>query len=314
MNVEGVQGGLSVAILSYNRPEYLREALLSVLAQSSRPLEVGVFDNGSGPQVKESIADLLKDDVTWMGWEPHSSVENFRRAFAWGSGKYLYVMHDDDRLTPDFFKTMCHELNDHPDYVAIACNGERIDQDGKRLGHRVLPPPIGDRVFDKAELAALYARWFLPFPSVIYVRRHLSAVRIKEEYGKQWDAVFLCDLAEIGPFAFLDRPLLEYRMHGQQDSAIFPEKQNRLKEDYVLGAVKGRRDLDHVRTVVRKQRAKRAAERIGKAVLNGAGPKKVLAGISDEGMDISRGWFLFYLVCPLHLAKTYMVRHVNTER
>jgi len=97
-------------------------------------------------------------------------------------------------------------------------------------------------------------------------------------------------------------------MHPQQDSATFPEKHNRLKEDYVVQAVEGTGESGHIKMVVAKQRAKRAAERVGKALIGGTGPRNLLAKISEEGKDIPRGWFLFYLMYPLHLAKVYMVR------
>ena len=300
---------VSVAILSFNRPAYLREALMSVLAQTMTPLEIVILDNGSDADVKEKIADLLGGIVEWRGWEPHSSVENFRRAFAFGRGDYVYLMHDDDRLMPRFLEEMSRELDQHPELVAVASNGDCIDHQGKSMGARLLHPHIGNRVFrNRAELAELYADWFLPFPTVVYVKKHLTKVRINEEYGKQWDAIFLCDLAEVGPISFLDRPLFEYRLHPQQDSVVFPEPQYRLKEDYILKAVTGTPSSRRVASVVARQRAKRGVERVGKSILAGEGGRSFIKKVAAEGKCNLHLWLLSYLMNPPHLAKVYLHR------
>jgi glycosyltransferase involved in cell wall biosynthesis len=300
---------VSVAILSYNRPEYLREALRSVIDQKVQPLEIVIFDNGSKDDVRKSVADLIGGIVEWNGWTPHSSVENFQRAFAFGRGEYLYVMHDDDRLLPDFIGEMSAYLDAHDVMAGVACNGNCIDVDGERTGAMLLRRRLGDKIFrDRSELAAQYADSYIPFPTVVYRRKHMSKLAIKQEYGKLWDGIFLCDLAGQGPVAYLDRALIEYRVHPQQDSVEFPEPQYRLKEDYVMEATATSPLGGRSNRIISRQRAKRTAERLGKQLLGERGAAKLLRSLPTESHSSSRFWLLCYLMNPGHLVRVYLRR------
>lgn len=224
---------ISVFILSYNRAEYLREALLAVLRQDRKPSEVVILDNGSQPVVKEKVHDLLEGPVRWEGAETtHSPFWNMDRAFALAKGKYLVMLHDDDRICPTFIREQHDFLERHPEAVAVGCNALLIDERGERKGTMLKNAGETERFFRSgAQMALQYTRSSNPpFPSFVYRNGFPQRVRFKEEFCKVADCPFICELAELGPVGFLNRPLMEYRVHAGQDSVTYPEDSLRARD------------------------------------------------------------------------------------
>ena len=262
---------IGVYILSYNRPEYLGEAVRSVLDQERRADRVVVLDNGSEPIVKQSISAELDKGVIWMGAEPsHSSLWNHRRVFAEAKEDFFYLMHDDDRLLPNFLSTQVGFLESNRDVIASGCNGYIIGPAGKRTGGFVREKSGAkiERYPDSASMAELYSRSYIPFPSIVYRNGFPQRIAFEEKYGQLIDAVFLVRLAGIGPVVFLDEDLIEYRMHPGQDSTALREDLYRMKEAVLLEYTKDdRRYSRKVRGRVRENQTRRWLERMISAAM-----------------------------------------------
>ena len=231
---------LCILILSYDRPEYLREAVRSVLSQKVKPKRIMVLDNGSTAPVKEHIEEELAQGVEWVGAEVgHPSIWNFRRAITMAEGRFFMMMHDDDRLLPEFTEEIMRFLESHPEVIAVACNAYVIDDEGSRVGGLLCREERHDELLfeDRAELVLHYSRSFLPFPSLVYRNGYPQEVPLHEEHGKVGDSLFLCQLAEKGKIAYLNRPLFEYRVHSGQDSSTWPFDEIRRRDDILLGMV-----------------------------------------------------------------------------
>jgi glycosyltransferase involved in cell wall biosynthesis len=242
LNVTDGTADLCILILSYNRPEYLRQAVRSVLAQKVRPQRIIVLDNGSTASVKEHLTEELAQGVEWFGAEnTHPSIWNFRRAVSMAEGRYFMMMHDDDRLLPEFTEQTLRFLDEHPDVIAVACNAYVIDDDGNRMKGRLCREERNpEKIFlDQGDLVLHYSRSFLPFPSLVYRNGFPQKVPMREEYGKVGDSLFLCQLAEHGKMAYLDQALFEYRVHSGQDSSTWPFEEIRHRDDMLMDMVKG---------------------------------------------------------------------------
>ena len=90
---------ISVIVPTCDRPQYLREALGSILAQTQAPLEILVVNNG------ESKVDGLPDMVTVLNLPPRvgpSRARNFGVSSA--RGRYVAFLDDDDWWDPDFLR------------------------------------------------------------------------------------------------------------------------------------------------------------------------------------------------------------------
>ncbi len=91
---------VSVGIVSYNRPDLLKRAIRSALAQTYRDLEIIVSDNGStDPRVRQIIEQFAAEDsrIKCM-FHPvnQGAFFNFRSALNVAAGRYFIWLADDD--------------------------------------------------------------------------------------------------------------------------------------------------------------------------------------------------------------------------
>jgi glycosyltransferase involved in cell wall biosynthesis len=218
---------ISVSILSYNRPVYLREAVESVLRQSETPCNVTIFDNGSASEVQEAIRDYLELGVRWVGSDVNrGSHWNTLRAIDAVSSRYFMLLHDDDRLHPSFLERQVRFMEENNAVSAVSCNGDLINHSGVKLGRTLAPIQQGGRYHYfgfSGEVALKYAsNSCIPLSPTIYRTSLSRFVGIREEFGKVADAVLFCDLTTVGPIAYLDDPLYDCRIHPGQDSMVVP--------------------------------------------------------------------------------------------
>jgi len=259
---------ITVFILSYNRPDYLREMLLSSLSQTALPREIIILDNGSDQGTREAVEDLLGERVKWVGAEfNHQVAWNFSRALAMSGRKYFTILHDDDRLLPDFLEKMVGTMEAEDRLVAVSSNGYRIDGEGRRTSLKMLPGEPDGIVYlrSRVEAALRYSHGYVPFPNIVYRNGYPQLVSMKEEFGKVMDSVFIIDLAAHGWIGILDELLFEYRHHAGQDSSEFPEDLLQKKEDFILSIGEG---SDLKREITKRVRLRQSRRFSGLLILS----------------------------------------------
>jgi glycosyltransferase involved in cell wall biosynthesis len=262
---------VKVALLSYQRGHYLREALLSLLGQSRLPEEIHVLDNGSDPSVLAAVEDLIGGRVFFEPSDTNRGVHwNSRRAYSLVGFDYLYVMHDDDRLKPFFLEEQVRFLEENPSVVAVGCDAEVIGPHGEPVRSRLLRG--GSRAeaeFFPAlpDMVRLYVRSYMVFPSVVYRAPGPGPEAVQEEWGQVGDVVLLCELARRGPLAFLNRPLMEYRLHFGQDSGTFRESNRQKLDAYFRERAEEYPELRYeVERYMRRRRWYRPVKKLGEWV------------------------------------------------
>lgn len=95
---------VSVCLSHFNRPDLLERAVASVLAQSWRPLEVIVVDDGSDPPALARLAELEAQwgEAVTVLRQPNRYLGAARnRAAAAARGEFLLFMDDDNAAPPE---------------------------------------------------------------------------------------------------------------------------------------------------------------------------------------------------------------------
>lgn len=115
---EVVPNLVSTIIPVYNRPEMLREAVASVLAQTHRPIEVIVVDDGSTdstPRVGEQLAQTHPNEVRFLrkGNSGPGPTREMGRLVA--SGEFIQYLDSDDLLRSTKFERQVQALRAHPE-------------------------------------------------------------------------------------------------------------------------------------------------------------------------------------------------------
>lgn len=136
---------ISVMIPVYNCEAYLGEAIDSVLAQSHRPIEIVVVDDGSD-DASGAVARRYGDAVRYERQERSGNGAARNRAVALATGDLFTFLDADDRLVPGALERLAGVLEDDPSLQAVYGHvREFVSPDTDADAVARLRPPI-DRV------------------------------------------------------------------------------------------------------------------------------------------------------------------------
>ncbi|MEH2365347.1 tetratricopeptide repeat protein [Nostoc sp.] len=125
----------SVVIPAYQRPDYLLESLVSVLAQWSgtEEMEILVIDDASTPPLYQLVNAIGRGIVRY-----YRNPQNLRQQGTWNAGVtnsrglWIHLLHDDDYVLPGFYTSLKQSLEGCPDSVGAAFTGyENINETGE---------------------------------------------------------------------------------------------------------------------------------------------------------------------------------------
>ena len=115
---------LTIAIPTYRRPEYLREALASISADARQVLdrlEVVVSDNASRDETEQVAASFSELPLDYhCNSQNEGAVQNVLAACERCSGDYVFLLFDDDLVTPGALAAVLNAVDELPDLGVLA--------------------------------------------------------------------------------------------------------------------------------------------------------------------------------------------------
>ena len=112
---ETVDGLVTTIIPVFNRAAMLREAVASVVAQTYRPIEIIIVDDGSTDDTPR-VADALSNEFTRVLHQPNGGAGAAREAGRLvARGEFIQHLDSDDLLLPDKFDRQVAGLRANPD-------------------------------------------------------------------------------------------------------------------------------------------------------------------------------------------------------
>lgn len=215
---------LNLFVLCHNRPDFLRQTLHSIRNQHDRDVELIVSDNSSNDEVEQMMRAEFPQ-VEYRRRQPMlKPQEHFNRCIDEAQGEYFCLFHDDDLMHPEFVGHMKAAMDADHRLAACGCNAliETMGRIEPRTSFRALGKL--EHIGSARDLARRYfARaqsGFAPFPGYVYRRNAVGDLRLDVEGGKYTDVAWLLRLAMKGPMAWLNEPLLTYRIHGGNDGKV----------------------------------------------------------------------------------------------
>lgn len=202
---------VSVVVATNRISPFLAEALASVWAQTYRSTELIVVDDGSpdAESVARAVRGIPRSRSVRIAASGVSTARNIGAHMT--SGEFLVFL-DDDRWHPDRVADQVTALEADPDAVACYCGMQVIDDSGA-----LLVPFNQGPVVDRLDIARGAGGIILPN---LMIRRSAfvetggfhSRLRLAQ------DLDLTLRLAERGPFVFVDRPLVDYRSHSENNT------------------------------------------------------------------------------------------------
>jgi glycosyltransferase involved in cell wall biosynthesis len=201
---------IGVVIPTYNRPEFLQEAVDSVLAQSCPPDVLVVVDDGSTTDLPPSILELASTGRLTLVRQANGGVARaMNRGATEVATDYILFTGDDDVLVPGALAGLRQALDEDPAVVMAAGGARNWYMPEGRLGPLEFPDvQRGD--FDELLTGCPY------FAGAVMIRRSAfvavggfeTAVPLSED----WDLYLR--LARLGPTALPTVPAMHYRRHA----------------------------------------------------------------------------------------------------
>jgi glycosyltransferase involved in cell wall biosynthesis len=122
---------VSVITPTYNRPDYLRQAIASALAQTYRNIEIIVSDNGSDEDIEAIVASFADPRIRFFRQPTNvGMIANTLYTFQQAQGKYVACLLDDDLWEPEFLETLVPPLEENPDLALAFCDHSVINAKG----------------------------------------------------------------------------------------------------------------------------------------------------------------------------------------
>jgi glycosyltransferase involved in cell wall biosynthesis len=220
---------VSVVLPVYNGDNFLVQTLDAILAQEFTDFELVICDNASTDQTSAICRRYVDLDarVTYHRNSHNIGMTgNFNKVIALAQGEYIKIAAHDDMIAPEFLKACVAVLDQHPDIILCYTDSKCIDANGQVISGR----------------NGTSAAWFMNSPALPEMSSHQAWVRFyahtckartwTQEFGLirrdilnkagQWgafyanDKVLVANLALLGRFHTIERPLFFYRRHDGQ--------------------------------------------------------------------------------------------------
>ncbi|WP_242582312.1 glycosyltransferase family 2 protein [Hymenobacter telluris] len=210
-------------IPAYNCSAYLKEAIVSVLAQDmgTAVMQIEVVDDASTDiEVAALVASLGAGRVQYFRQPVNvGSVRNFETCINRARGHFVHLLHGDDRVLPGFYEKITELFTLSPEAGAVFTHYASINEAGEQLD----VPPL------EAATAGILTDWL---PRIaLYQRTQYAAMVVRREayeklgsfygtnYGEDWE--MWVRIARYYPVGYVPEVLAEYR---RQPDSITSEK------------------------------------------------------------------------------------------
>ena len=141
---------VSVCIPTYNRKDYLKEALESIFAQTYQDYEVVVVDDGSTDGTDQMIKEAGYN-VRYY-WAEHIGQAAARnKLIELAQGEYITFLDSDDLLFPNAVQKLMDVIDSYSPEVVAYGSHIGIDENGKRLRTKQRRLPSGNIVINLFE-------------------------------------------------------------------------------------------------------------------------------------------------------------------
>lgn len=229
-SIEDKNGSPRVSVLMpvYNRKEYVRAAVESVLGQTYGEFEFVIVNDGSTDGAGEILREYAAADerIVLLEQENQGYTRALNRGLGVARGEYIARMDSDDVCLPERLEMQVKHLDEHPEVAAVGGDGWAVDEDGALL----YPMPTEkqheeiDAIMAGQRLGSLRP---LIHPAVTMRRSAVESIGgYRPEFEPAEDRDLFLRLAEVGRLANVDAVVLHYRVHTASASIGRAERQH----------------------------------------------------------------------------------------
>jgi glycosyltransferase involved in cell wall biosynthesis len=222
---------ISVVLPVYNAEAYLQEAVTSILQQSYTHFEFILINDGSTDNSEKICLAFNDKRIIYIKNETNLGlITTLNKGISLAKGEYIARMDADDVALPNRFKMQIEAFQRYTDALVVSSDYYSLNGSQKtKVCNRKLS--------DEMKTTLLFATCFC-HPTVM-IKNNFAKLNLCYDATSKHveDYKLWMDLSFHGKFYNVAEPLLLYRSHPQQVSALYNDTQlknsNLLRENYL---------------------------------------------------------------------------------
>lgn len=229
---------LTVIVLSHNRPNFIKKCLDSIISQDYPVFKLMVSENSTNDDVFNLLHEQFSTVEVKRRQPALSSQEHYTQLFSEVDSEFTMLFHDDDFfIRNDALSEMMGHFKDN--VAAVAGNAYHQYED-KVTTKKFFEAKSSFKEFvlSKDMFTSHLRGEIAPYPSYIYRTNALKNMKSDwVRYGKYNDAYMVSSLAERGKVIWVSNPIMNYRIHANNDSQKMDVEalKNLINYGYELG-------------------------------------------------------------------------------
>jgi glycosyltransferase involved in cell wall biosynthesis len=229
----------SVMIPVYNCSLYLKEAIESLLLQDlgAELMQIEVVDDCSTDIDVEALVNAVgRGRINYFGQKQNvGSLRNFETCINRSTGKYIHLLHGDDRLKPGFYRHIEQLFNQYPEAGSAFCAWDYIDKHGTATGSSQKEreqPGLIENCFEKLASGQIQQQVATVVKREVYEALGSFYAVV---YGEDW--VMNARIARQYPVAYTPLALAEYRRHANSISENSANAAQNIKDISIVSKI-----------------------------------------------------------------------------
>lgn len=215
---------VSILIPTYNRADFVGEALNSALNQTYSNLEIIVHDDASQDNTPEVLSGYHDPRVRIIRTEAnHGMIGGWNYIVKRAHGEYIKFLASDDLLSPTCVAELVSAARAHPNAGIITCQRKFINEQGrvvKKMGFAQKDTVVDGPTHAHEILTSLRENKIGEPTAVLYPTK---LVKKAGEYDPQFsqfaDFEYWIRILQFGSVIYIHRPLCSFRLHGGSNTS-----------------------------------------------------------------------------------------------
>jgi glycosyltransferase involved in cell wall biosynthesis len=221
---------------AFNGARYIEEAIESIVGQRATDWEALIVDDASTDNTASIIRNYQSDRISCLRHTPNLGLyATLRGTVARVETEYVSIIHQDDRLHPDYLDVMLPIVDRYVDVSAFWVGQDSINSAGMYLAKgqnanelEVLEAGVG------SWLSGIRRGCFFTISGSLVRRDLLRRVPFRTDLPHCGDYDWMLRVLRGEAMVYVGRPLIDIRQHSEQASTRDLASGRDLREHYVV--------------------------------------------------------------------------------
>lgn len=218
--LEQCQGNFTPAITifipTYRRPQLLKRAIESALAQTYANIQVIVSDNHSNDETQSIAAEFLKKNRNFKYFRQGENIgmmSNYLFGLSQIKTDYFSILSDDDILLPQYCEEAMDAFTKHPEIAFFAGSTIIVNENKKAIAAPLMNWQREGLYSPRESLSQLIGNFPVP-TSVMFKKTEIAEFEIDRDNPMYWDCDFLIQIASLKSIFISKKPCAIFNTHS----------------------------------------------------------------------------------------------------